>query len=56
MWGGRFEALPASIMEEITPYIDFDKRLAAQDLAPTIRQERTRETSKSRRTALPMDE
>ena len=33
MWGGRFEAGPASIMEEITPSIDFDKRLAAQDLA-----------------------
>ena len=33
MWGGRFEASPASVMEEITPSIDFDKRLAAQDLA-----------------------
>ncbi len=33
MWGGRFEAGPASVMEEITPSIDFDKRLAAQDIA-----------------------
>ncbi|MEA2946799.1 MAG: argininosuccinate lyase [Alphaproteobacteria bacterium] len=33
MWGGRFEKGPASAMEDITPSIDFDKRLAAQDLA-----------------------
>ncbi len=33
MWGGRFEAGPAAIMGEITPSIDFDKRLATQDLA-----------------------
>ncbi len=33
MWGGRFEAGPAAIMGEITPSIDFDKRLASQDLA-----------------------
>jgi argininosuccinate lyase len=33
MWGGRFEAGPSAIMEEITPSIDFDKRLAQQDLA-----------------------
>lgn len=33
MWGGRFEGGPASIMEVITPSIDFDKRLAAQDIA-----------------------
>jgi argininosuccinate lyase len=33
MWGGRFESGPAAIMEEITPSIDFDKRLASQDLA-----------------------
>jgi len=33
MWGGRFEAGPAAIMREITPSIDFDKRLAAEDLA-----------------------
>ena len=33
MWGGRFEGGPSAIMEEITPSIDFDKRLAMQDLA-----------------------
>jgi argininosuccinate lyase len=33
MWGGRFEAGPADIMREITPSIDFDKRLAGEDLA-----------------------
>ncbi|MDE2183414.1 MAG: argininosuccinate lyase [Alphaproteobacteria bacterium] len=33
MWGGRFEGGPAKIMEEFTPSIDFDKRLAEQDLA-----------------------
>jgi argininosuccinate lyase len=33
MWGGRFAGGPSKIMEEITPSIDFDKRLAAQDLA-----------------------
>ncbi|HEY0106605.1 MAG TPA: argininosuccinate lyase [Rhizomicrobium sp.] len=33
MWGGRFEGSPASIMEVITPSIDFDKRMAAQDIA-----------------------
>jgi argininosuccinate lyase len=33
MWGGRFEAGPAAIMGEITPSIDFDKRMALQDLA-----------------------
>jgi argininosuccinate lyase len=33
MWGGRFEKGPASVMEDITPSIDFDKRLAVQDLA-----------------------
>ncbi len=33
MWGGRFEAGPAEIMGQITPSIDFDKRLAMQDLA-----------------------
>jgi argininosuccinate lyase len=33
MWGGRFERGPAAIMEEINASIDFDKRLAAQDLA-----------------------
>src|SRR5689334_5475989 len=33
MWGGRFETGPAQIMREITPSIDFDKRLASEDLA-----------------------
>jgi argininosuccinate lyase len=33
MWGGRFESGPSAIMEEITPSIDFDKRMAMQDLA-----------------------
>ncbi|HSZ74325.1 MAG TPA: argininosuccinate lyase, partial [Rhizomicrobium sp.] len=33
MWGGRFERGPAAIMEEINASIDFDKRLAAEDLA-----------------------
>jgi len=33
MWGGRFKAGPAEIMEAITPSIDFDKRLASEDLA-----------------------
>jgi argininosuccinate lyase len=33
MWGGRFVQGPADIMREITPSVDFDKRLAAQDVA-----------------------
>jgi argininosuccinate lyase len=33
MWGGRFSQGPAAIMEDINTSIDFDKRLAAQDLA-----------------------
>jgi argininosuccinate lyase len=33
MWGGRFAGGPADIMEEINASIEFDKRLAAQDLA-----------------------
>lgn len=32
MWGGRFDAGPAEIMEEINASIDFDKRLAPQDI------------------------
>ena len=32
MWGGRFNALPAEIMEEINASIGFDKRLAPQDI------------------------
>src|ERR1700749_1226749 len=33
MGAGGFEAGPAAIMGEITPSIDFDKRLAGEDLA-----------------------
>lgn len=32
MWGGRFAAGPDAIMEAINASIDFDKRLAAQDI------------------------
>ena len=33
MWGGRFAKGPADIMAEINTSVEFDKRLAAQDLA-----------------------
>ena len=33
MWGGRFAAGPAEIMEEINASVDFDRKLAAQDIA-----------------------
>ena len=33
MWGGRFSAKPAELMQAINVSIGFDKRLAAQDLA-----------------------
>jgi argininosuccinate lyase len=33
MWGGRFQASPAEIMQEINVSIGFDKRLAPQDIA-----------------------
>ena len=33
MWGGRFETGPDAIMEEINASIDFDRKLAAQDIA-----------------------
>ena len=33
MWGGRFTGGPAALMEEINTSIDFDKRLAKEDLA-----------------------
>src|SRR5258706_13074816 len=33
MWGGRFTRGSAAVMEEINTSIDFDKRLAPQDLA-----------------------
>ena len=32
LWGGRFEAGPSAIMEEINASIGFDKRLYAQDI------------------------
>ncbi len=33
MWGGRFSAGPDAIMEEINASVDFDQKLAAQDIA-----------------------
>jgi len=33
MWGGRFATGPAEIMEEINASIDFDRKLATQDIA-----------------------
>lgn len=36
MWGGRFKNGPAAIMEEINTSIDFDKRLAAEDIAGSL--------------------
>jgi argininosuccinate lyase len=33
MWGGRFAGGPADIMEEINASIDFDRKLAMQDIA-----------------------
>ncbi len=33
MWGGRFGEAPDAVMEEINASIDFDKALAAQDIA-----------------------
>jgi argininosuccinate lyase len=33
MWGGRFAEGPAAAMQDITPSIDFDNRLAEQDIA-----------------------
>jgi argininosuccinate lyase len=36
MWGGRFASGPAEIMEEINASIDFDKRLAPQDLRGSL--------------------
>ena len=32
MWGGRFSASPGELMQAINVSIDFDKRLAAQDI------------------------
>jgi argininosuccinate lyase len=36
MWGGRFAAGPAAIMEEINASIGFDKKLHAQDIQGSI--------------------
>lgn len=36
MWGGRFAEGPAAIMQEINASIDFDKRLAMQDIRGSI--------------------
>ena len=33
MWGGRFSVGPAEIMEEINASVDFDRKLAQQDIA-----------------------
>ncbi|HEX3429826.1 MAG TPA: argininosuccinate lyase [Rhizomicrobium sp.] len=33
MWGGRFQRGPAATMEEINASIEFDKRLASEDIA-----------------------
>ena len=33
MWGGRFQTAPHAIMEEINASIDFDRKLALQDIA-----------------------
>ncbi len=33
MWGGRFTGRPAEAMQEINASIDFDRKLAAQDIA-----------------------
>ena len=33
MWGGRFAGGPDAVMEAINASIDFDKRLAAEDIA-----------------------
>jgi len=36
MWGGRFASGPDAIMETINASIDFDKRMAVQDIAGSI--------------------
>ena len=36
MWGGRFTEAPASVMEEINTSLDFDKRLAREDIAVVL--------------------
>jgi argininosuccinate lyase len=32
MWGGRFAAGPAEVMQRINASVDFDQRLYAQDI------------------------
>jgi argininosuccinate lyase len=36
MWGGRFSSGPSDIMEEINASVDFDKRLAPQDIRGSL--------------------
>jgi argininosuccinate lyase len=36
MWGGRFTTSPDAIMEEINASIDFDRKLASQDIAGSL--------------------
>jgi argininosuccinate lyase len=36
MWGGRFSSSPSALMEAINASIDFDKRMAAQDIQGSI--------------------
>lgn len=36
MWGGRFEASPAEIMEKINESISFDQRLTSQDIKGSV--------------------
>lgn len=36
MWGGRFSGGPAAIMEQLNASIDFDKRMANQDIAGSL--------------------
>ena len=36
MWGGRFDAAPDAIMEEINASIGFDRKLASQDIAGSL--------------------
>ncbi len=36
MWGGRFEAGPDALMEEINASIDFDRKLAEYDISGSL--------------------
>ena len=44
MWGGRFASGPDAIMESINASIDFDKRMAVQDIAMLAKQNIITET------------